>query len=84
MRKNTLKKYTQKALKNLVNNGLAIDASLADVEQCMEIHKKECGLVKVGYSAGSIGCNGLLFEGRETGRLYAVIGRTPALWSIDY
>ena len=36
-------------------------------------------LVKVGYSSGVYGCNGMLLRGKS-GQLYAVCARTTAIY----
>lgn len=70
-----MEKYTLRQLKDLVSVNMATDISRAK-------NKGEVSepLAQVGYSSGVYGCNGKLFKGLESGLLYAVIGRTPALW----
>ena len=69
-----MKKYTQKELRRLVNNGTAIDLTKshdrADIGERYE---------QVGYAKGIYGCNGKLLEG-ESGQLYAITTATSALY----
>ena len=69
-----MKQYTQKALRNLVKNGLAIDLTKAhDYKAIPERYEQ------VGYSRGICGCNGKLLRG-ESGQLYAITTATSALY----
>ena len=72
---NKMKKYTIKQLKSLVNSGAAIDVTCAKKQS--EITES---YTQVGYSQGLYGCNGLLLKGCNTGKLYAVTGRTTAIY----
>ena len=69
-----MKKYTQKALKNLIDLGIAVDLTKShdrtDIGERYE---------QVGYSKGIYGCNGKLLEG-ESGQLYAIKTATSALY----
>jgi hypothetical protein len=69
-----MKRYTQKELRRLVNNGTAIDLTkshnILDIDERYE---------QVGYSKGIYGCNGKLLEG-ESGQLYAITTATSALY----
>jgi hypothetical protein len=69
-------KYTQKQLKALVKNGIAVDVTNATnrAEAVPEDYKK------IGYSLGVYGKNGLLLQGCESGKLYAVTARTSAVF----
>lgn len=73
-------KYTQKQLKGMVSWGLAMDISSIGVEDAKLLKKEEQGIFQVGYSSGTYGCNGMLLQGYNTGQLYAIIGRTTALY----
>ena len=69
-----MKQYTQRALRNLVKNGLAIDLTKAhDYKAIPERYEQ------VGYSRGIYGCNGKLLRG-ESGQLYAITTATSALY----
>ena len=70
-----MEKYTIKQLKSLVNSGAAIDVTHAKNKN--DISE---GYTQVGYASGLYGCNGMLLKGYETGKLYAVIGRTTAIY----
>lgn len=75
-----LTRYTQTQLKNLVNNGAAIDVSKGTNETRREIEAEEGYYRQIGYCSGVYGCSGMLLQGGKTGKLYAVIGRTQAIY----
>jgi hypothetical protein len=67
-------RYTQKALRKLVKDGLAIDLTNAhDYKAIPERYEQ------VGYSKGIYGCNGKLLRG-ESGQLSAITTATSALY----
>lgn len=70
-----MKKVTQKALKNLVKAGAAMDASILDACACDKLRPVE----RLAFSRGIYGANGLLFRGAD-GALYAVTSRNSALF----
>lgn len=69
-----MKRYTQKALRELTKKGLAIDLTKshdrADIGERYE---------QVGYACGIYGCNGKLLKG-ESGQLYVITTATSALY----
>lgn len=69
-----MEKYSCKQLKSLVASGAAKDVTYAD-------NRKEIpeNYTQTGYAAGIYGCNGMLLKG-ESGQLYAVTGRTSAIY----
>ena len=70
-----MRRYTQKMLREMVREGVAVDVTRAgDLRGIPE------PFTKIGYSAGVYGCNGLLLMGDKSGRWYAVTARTPAVW----
>ena len=69
-----MKKYTQKALRKLVADGLA-----TDITKTHDYNAVPKPYEMVGYSKGIYGCNGKLLKD-ESGRLYAIIGATSALY----
>lgn len=75
-----MKKYTLKQLKNLVNNGLAVDLTKGNNDMYKELMKKEGYLSQVGYAIGIYGLNGKLLKGDKTGTLYAITARSSALY----
>lgn len=72
-------KYTQKQLRSLVSAGVAVDISGHTVDDSYKMYVNEGFLEKIGYASGVYGCSGLLLRGHETGSLYAITRRTPAL-----
>ena len=72
---NKMTKYTIKQLKSLVNSGAAIDVTYAKKQS--EIPEN---YTQIGYASGLYGCNGMLLQGYTSGKLYAVAGRTTAIY----
>ena len=70
-----MEKYTIKQLKSLVNSGAAIDVTNAKKQS--EIPES---YTQIGYASGMYGCNGMLLKGCDTGKLYAVTGRTTTIY----
>ena len=66
-----MKKYTLKALRELVRLGVAEDYTSKPSEYIYTLRRLE----KVGYSSGVYGINGGLVKDAETGTLYAILGR---------
>lgn len=73
-------KYTQKQLRALVHDGLAVDITYGDNEKRKEIEAVEGYYTQVGYASGVYGCNGALLKGHKTGTLYAITSRSTALF----
>lgn len=76
-----MRRYTQHELSGLVRAGIAADISIYDHLQASALHQA-ADLVQIGYSRGIYGCNGALLQDRRTGALYAIIGRTTALFTL--
>lgn len=74
-----MKKYSQKALKKLVQVGLADDLSTYSEEQLAAFDKLQ-SVGKVGYSVGVYGINGCLLKDTATGDLYAITSRNSLLF----
>lgn len=70
-----MKKTTQKALKNLVKIGAAMDASTLDACTYNNLRPVE----RLAISRSIYGANGLLFRGAD-GDLYAVTARNSVLF----
>lgn len=70
-----MERYTQKQLKALVRAGAAIDVTGASDRNAIPESYKQ-----IGFSAGVYGCNGQLFRGLESGKLYAITSRTSAIY----
>lgn len=67
-----MERTTLKELRRLVRNG-----SAENVTECKQITES---VERICYSSGVYGLNGALLRGEETGKLYAIIGRLPALF----
>lgn len=75
-----MERYTQKQLRSLVENGVAIDISHYDNDGRNSIEQKETSYTQIGYASGIYGCSGMLIKGRKTGQLYAITSRTQAIF----
>lgn len=73
-------KYTQKQLRKMVREGIAVDVSHGTNETRNAIVAEEEYYNQVGYASGLYGCNGMLLQGHKTGKLYAITGRTQAIY----
>lgn len=69
-----MERMTQKALKRLVNLGIAKDVTNSSYRSEIPEEYKQ-----IGYVCGVYGCNGMLLQGRS-GQLYAVTARTSAIY----
>lgn len=69
-----MKRFTQKELKRFVALGVATDVTNASSRNDIPEH-----YTQIGWSQGVYGCNGMLLQG-ESGQLYAVCGRTSAIY----
>ena len=72
---NNMEKYTQGQIRTLINADVAIDITHA--KQITDIPRS---YTQVGYSAGTYGINGAVLRDDVTGQLYAIVGRTTALF----
>lgn len=70
-----MEKYTKKQLVNLVRTGAAIDVTSAKNKSDIPEN-----YTQIGYVSGIYGCTGMLLQGCDTGKLYAVTGRTTAIY----
>lgn len=73
-------KYTQKQLKDMVKEGIAVDVTRYGIKEADALREKEGWLKQVGYSSGVYGCNGQLWQGNNTKTLYAITSRTTAIY----
>lgn len=67
-----MEKVTLKGLRRLVKIGAA-----EEITECKQITEST---TRIAYSSGVYGVNGALLRGDKTNRLYAIIGRIPALF----
>lgn len=73
-------KCNQRDIKKAIASGEAVDLTTANSQKIDEIRAKEDYFIELKYSVGIYGCNGRLMKGRNTGTIYGVGDRTPALW----
>lgn len=73
-----MRKYKQKELRDLVRLGVAEDCTNKPSECAYILNRLE----KVGYSMGIYGINGGLVQDPETGKLYAIVGRSTNLFIV--
>lgn len=78
------KKYALRKLKELVATGQAVDLTyrLQTKSEYKKLLDTEQGLIGIGYAQGVAGITGLLVQGQLSGTLYAVTGRTIALFRL--
>ena len=72
LKKRIMGQTTLKELRRLVRAGAA-----EEITECKQITES---VKQISYSSGIYGLNGALLLGRETGKLYAIIGRISALF----
>ena len=77
MKKTAKATYTQKQLKEMVADGVAIDITTWEGSKIYELIKEE-HLEPIGSSFGTYGANGRLFRGKS-GKLYACTARNTNL-----
>lgn len=77
IKKQAKAKYTQRQLKEMVADGIAIDITTWSYDKVNEL-KKEEQLEPIGSSYGVYGPNGRLYRGKS-GKLYAVTARNTTL-----
>ena len=70
-----MQRFTQKELRKLVRNGAAVDVTHARCREEIPENYRQ-----IGYSCGVYGCNGMLLQGCDTNKLYAVTSRTTAIY----
>lgn len=68
-------RYTQKQLKEMVKSGVATDVTNANDRSAIPEQYRQ-----VGYAESIYGCGGMLFQGCESGKLYAITSRTSAIY----
>ena len=74
-------KYTQKQLREMVIEGVAVDLTQASAADMQAAKDREDGWIdQIGYASGIYGCNGQLWRGHKTGTLYAITARTTNIY----
>lgn len=82
MKKTAKASYTQKQLKEMVANGVAIDITNKPARELYALQKEE-QLEPIGSSFGTYGANGRLYRGKD-GKLYAVTARATSLDALPW
>jgi hypothetical protein len=72
-----MRKYTQRAIKDYVRTGAALDITNYSFTQAQALHRAH-SLTTVGVSSGVYGLNGALLQD-ESGTLYAITARNSTL-----
>lgn len=72
-----MEKFTQKQLKGLIKEGVAMDITHSKKDIIDNLLK--IGVTQVGYSSGIYGCNGMLLKD-NIGKLYAITDSTSNLF----
>ena len=73
-------KFTQKQLREMVKNGVAIDISRGTNDTRNDIEAVEGFYRQIGFASGIYGCSGMLLQGNKTKKLYAITDRTQAIY----
>lgn len=74
-------KMTLKDIKSLCEY-IAIDITEYDPIEYRDLKELEKHFAKIGYSTGQAGVTGLLVQGLETRKLYAVTARSSILFNL--
>lgn len=72
-------KTTQKQIRNLIMDGIAIDANKLPYERLYDL---ACHADKIALSTGIYGMNGGIFKDSRDGQLYAIASRSTALFIV--
>lgn len=78
--KSSVKTYTKKQIKSLVNLGLAVDLTQYRLKARDKVMGTEKYLELIGIAKGIYGVNAKLLRGATSGELYAITDRTPAMY----
>lgn len=73
--------YTKKAIRELINCGIAEDITNYSFEQG-EALRKSADLETVGTSHGTYGMTGAILRDRKTGKQYAITARNSLLFQM--
>ena len=77
-------KMTNKQLKQMIDEGIAVDISSYDGDDISALIKKE-SLKSIGYTEANDGSwAGNLYYSMNSGRLYAIVGRCNALFYMGF
>lgn len=74
-------KTTQRELRSMVADGIAIDATHMPQDETYELAREPHTLIACSY--GVYGCNGVCFKSDETGQMFVVVGRCPNLFILN-
>jgi hypothetical protein len=66
----------------MCDNGVAEDLTCRHESTINAIREREHGFTKIGYAAGTYGCNGYLLRGNAYGKIYAVVGHTTTMYMV--
>lgn len=75
-------KTTLKDIKELAKGYNITDITDITSEDAEALRKKEGMFWDVAYSTGTYGVTGKVVQGHNTGKLYAIVGRTSAIYLI--
>lgn len=76
-----MRKMTQKAIKNYIIDGVAVDITAYTFDQTKEFLRKHT-IEKIAYSCGMYGINAGLIQDVASGQLYAITARNSVLFMI--
>ena len=72
---------TQRALRSMVADGIAIDATHMPQDDVYELARESRTLIACSH--GVYGCNGICFKSDETGQMFVVVGRCTNLFILN-
>ena len=73
-------KVTQKNLREFARRYDVEDITYINHDDAHELKKRESYLSQIGYATGAYGCAGMILQGRNTGKIYVIAGRTSAIY----
>ena len=75
-------KTTKQELKRFATDFHAIDITYLKDNEIRKIKQNEEYFNEIAYSLGIYGTTGLILQGRKTGKYYAILNRTSAIYCI--
>jgi hypothetical protein len=77
-------KTTQKAIRSYLTLTGSVDCTRWSIPDFNSHNASEGGFDQVAYSIGTYGRNGLVMQGRKTGKFYVVQSRSSALFCFSW
>ena len=71
---------SQKEIRSMLYETYCEDITRGNEKDYDRIMKEEGWLDTVAFSVGTYGCNGRLYRGHNTGKMYVITSRTSAIY----